>query len=223
MLFAAGFGTRMGALTADQPKPLVPVAGRALLDHALEQVDAHSLERIVVNCHYFPELVKSHLTHRTDISIIHEEGEILETGGGLKNALPLLGKGAVFTMNTDAVWKGPNPLACLQAAWKPQQMDALLLCVPRADAIGHKGQGDFTYGKNGVLSFGPGDVYTGLQIIRTSRLAEIEDHSFSLKRLWEKLLAEDRMFGIQYTGSWCDVGTPQGIELAEDMLGYSRV
>lgn len=223
MLFAAGFGTRMGPLTTHKPKPLIEVAGRTLLDHALKQVDQFSVSKKVVNCHYFPEQITSHLRSRNDITVLHEADEILETGGGLKNASTTLGSGPVFTMNTDAVWHGENPLAVLKDAWKPDEMDALLLCVPRANAISHAGKGDFVYGPDHSISYGPGDVYTGLQIIKTERLSEIRQRSFSLKVLWELLLADKRMFGLQYSGSWCDVGSPLGIELAEKMLGYSRV
>jgi len=223
ILFAAGFGTRMGPLTKTRPKPLVEVAGRALLDHALQQIESVSLDRKVVNCHYFPEQIKAHLAARPDITVIEEKGEILETGGGLKNALPALGQGPVFTMNTDAVWRGENPLKLLLSAWNPDDMDALLLCIPRNNAIGHKGKGDFIYGEDGQITYGPGDVYTGVQIIKTARLAEIEERSFSLKLLWEKLLHDNRIFGVRYTGQWCDVGSPEGIALAENMLKNNDV
>lgn len=223
MLFAAGFGTRMGPLTKDRPKPLVKVAGRALLDHALDQTRDVELGQIVVNCHYFPEQIRSHLKSRTDITLIEEKGDILETGGGLKNALPLLGDGPVFTMNTDAVWRGENPLAALLKAWNPDKMDALLLCVPLAQAIGHAGKGDFLFDEDRRLQYGPGAIYTGLQIIRTDRLSEITDRSFSLKLLWAKLFEDERVFGHLYTGQWCDVGTPEGVILAQDMLGQPDV
>lgn len=223
MLFAAGFGTRMRHLTADRPKPLVKVAGRALLDHALAQTDGIPLKEKVVNSHYFPEQIQAHLTHRSDVTLIREEGPILETGGGLKNALPVLGDGPVFTMNTDAVWQGPNPLQALLDAWQPEDMDALLLCVPKPNAIGHIGDGDFVIDANNRLNYGPGDIYTGVQIIRTDRLSEISEASFSLKLLWAKLLEDQRMFGLRYSGKWCDVGSPEGVALAEDMLRGDHV
>ncbi len=223
MLFAAGFGTRMGALTQDMPKPLVPVAGSPLLDHALEQVDGVNLKTKVVNCHYFPEQIEQHLKGRTDIILIHEAGDILETGGGLKNALPTLGDGPVFTMNTDAVWRGSNPLKTLLSAWDPSTMDALLLCVSKEDAIGHTGRGDFILANDGRITFGPGDIYTGLQIIKTNLLNEITETSFSLKLLWEKLLIRQSMFGVTFDGKWCDVGTPEGVQLAETMLDQDHV
>ncbi len=223
MLFAAGFGTRMGALTKHQPKPLVRVAGRALIDHALTQVDQTPLSTKVVNCHYFPEQIKAHLKHRSDITIIEEKDAILETGGGLKNARSTLGSGPVVTMNTDVVWSGPNPISALLDTWNPQKMDALLLCVPKEMSTGHKGSGDFIFAPNGQIKYGPGNIYTGVQIIKTELLDDIAEASFSLKLLWEKLLKKERMYGLRYAGRWCDVGTPEGIALAEEMLGYSDV
>ena len=130
MLFAAGFGTRMGALTATQPKPMIPVAGRPLIDHALDHVWAYKPQKVVANLHYLPEALEKHLA-TANIALSLEAPDILETGGGLRAALPLLGPAPVFTMNTDAIWRGPNPLAHLAQAWDPAYMDALLLCIPR--------------------------------------------------------------------------------------------
>ena len=126
MLFAAGFGTRMGALTAERPKPLIAVAGKPLIDHALDLVEPLGLARVVANLHYKPEPLIAHLSGR-GILFSHETPDILETGGGLRHALPLLGRGPVFTMNTDAVWRGPNPLTLLAEAWNPDRMDAILI------------------------------------------------------------------------------------------------
>ena len=139
MLFAAGFGTRMGALTSDTPKPMIRVAGRPLIDHALEQVNAIQPKRIVANLHYLPDQIRTHLDGQ-NIAFSDETETILEIGGGLRAALPLLGSGPVFTMNTDAVWRGPNPFKQLLADWNPELMDALLLCIPRANAVGHSGR-----------------------------------------------------------------------------------
>ncbi len=224
MFFAAGFGTRMKHLTKEQPKPLVKVAGRALLDHALVLSDGLDLEKKVVNCHYFPDQIAKHLSDRQDITLIHEAGEILETGGGLKNALPELGNDPVFTSNTDAVWHGANPLEILLNAWEPAKMDALLLCVPKENAIGHDGSGNtLLLDHENRLSYGGNDIYTGVQIIKTNRLAEIDETSFSIKKLWEMFFEERRMFGVRYTGKWCDVGTPEGVALAENMLASADV
>lgn len=222
MMFAAGFGTRMGALTAHQPKPMIRVAGRPLIDHALKLVDEIHPRRVVANVHYLPDQIKTHLAGR-EIAFSDESDRILETGGGLRAALPMLGQGPVFTMNTDAVWKGPNPLRMLLDKWRPDEMDALLLCIPRENAIGHMGQGDFLLNANERLSRGPGHVYSGVQILKTDRLAQISQDVFSLNVLWNQMLQDQRLFGTLYPGQWCDVGRPQGIELAEQMLGYPHV
>ncbi|KEJ97084.1 MurNAc alpha-1-phosphate uridylyltransferase [Pseudosulfitobacter pseudonitzschiae] len=217
MIFAAGFGTRMRHLTQDRPKPMVPVAGRPLIDHALDMVQAIAPDRIVANLHYLPEVLETHLAG-TGVQTVTETGAILETGGGLRNALPMLGAEPVFTVNPDAIWTGANPLQALRAAWDPAQMDALLMCVPVAQAVGYAGQGDFAVGNDGRLKRGPGAVYGGVQIIKTDRLAEIAEDSFSLNVLWDMMLQDNRLFGVIHTGRWCDVGHPEGIALAEAML-----
>ncbi|MEQ9243125.1 nucleotidyltransferase family protein [Roseovarius indicus] len=222
MIFAAGFGTRMGALTADQPKPMIPVAGKPLIDHALDLVRDAALTRVVVNLHYKPEHLRAHLSD-TDILFSEEHPEILETGGGLRHALPLLGNGPVYTMNSDAVWSGPNPLTHLAQTWNPNRMDGLLLCIPPENAIGHTGKGDFDIAETGHASRGPGAIYSGLQILKTDGLSAIPETYFSLNRLWDDMLANNRLFATTYPGKWCDVGRPEGIELAEDMLDYTHV
>lgn len=217
MLFAAGFGTRMGALTAEQPKPMVPVAGRPLIDHALDLIEPLALPRVVVNLHYRPEPLRAHLNGR-GVAFSLETPDILDTGGGLRQALPLLGDGPVFTMNTDAIWQGPNPLDLLSRAWDPARMDALLICVPRENAIGHAGAGDFLLDADGRLSRGPGHVYGGVQIVKTDGLADIPQRAFSLNLLWNRMAEAGRLFGLAYPGHWCDVGHPEGIALAERLL-----
>lgn len=221
MLFAAGFGTRMGALTADCPKPLIKVARKPLIDHALETVDAAGISTVISNTHYLPEMLKTHLANR-NVTLSYE-AEILETGGGLKNALPLLGSGPVFTLNTDVIWTGQNPLTALATAWDPRRMDALLLLVPPTNAIGHTGAGDFLLANNGTIKRGPGNVYSGAQIIKTEGLANITEVKFSLHSLWDQMYDGARIFGIIHHGGWCDVGTPAGIRLAEAMLGKQDV
>jgi len=222
MLFAAGFGTRMGALTATRPKPLIPVAGKPLIDHALDLVNAYRPARIVANLHYLPEKLADHLS-TSGVALSLEQPDILETGGGLRTALPLLGPDPVFTMNTDAIWRGPNPLSLLADLWNPERMDALLLCVPKTHAFGHTGAGDFLIGQGGRATRGPGQVYTGLQIIKTDRLHTIPQPSFSLNLLWDQMLAENSLYVAQYHGKWCDVGRPDSIDIAEDMLSSSDV
>lgn len=218
MIFAAGFGTRMGALTAARPKPLIEVAGRPLIDHALALAEGQGLARIVVNAHYLAEQVTAHLDGRPGVSVTVEAPEILDTGGGLRAALPLLGPGPVFTLNSDAVWTGPNPLATLRAAWDPARMDALLLLVPRESAAGHGGPGDFVHAEGGALARGPGLVYSGAQIVNPERLAAMPEGAFSLNRLWDALIPECRLHGVVHPGGWCDVGHPAAIALAEALL-----
>ncbi len=217
MLFAAGLGTRMGALTHDRPKPLVKVAGKPLIDHALAEVRAAGLSRIVVNAHYQAAQIVAHVAN-TDISVSHETPDLLDTGGGLRAALPLTGPGPLFTMNTDAVWAGPNPLTALAAKWRPEEMDALLLCVAPGQAIGHAGTGDFVLDAQGRAARGPGLIYTGVQIVKTDLLAEIPEAAFSLRLVWSRMIAAGRLYGLPYAGKWCDVGHPAGITLAEEML-----
>ncbi len=221
MLFAAGFGKRMGALTLDRPKPLIPVAGRPLIDHALAQVDGAAITRMVVNLHYRGDQLRTHLADRAGTLFSNEGAMILETGGGLRRALPLLGEGPVLTLNTDAVWTGANPLRQLLAAWRPERMDGLLLLLPVADATGHGGKPDFALSPGGQISRGRGGeshVYLGAQILKTGGLHDIADAVFSLNRLWDRMIAGGRAFGVVHQGGWCDVGVPEGIATAEAML-----
>lgn len=217
MMFAAGFGTRMGDLTKDRPKPLIEVAGRALIDHALDHVETLGPERVVANLHYRADQMAAHLTPK-GVLLSREEPEILETGGGLRAALPLLGSNPVFTMNTDAVWAGPNPLTLLQQTWDPERMDALLMCIPIERTIGHGGDGDFTADADGRITRGPGLVYGGAQIIKTDGLQDFAEPAFSLNLLWNRMHAQGRLFAAEYPGRWCDVGRPEGIALAEGLL-----
>ena len=215
MLFAAGFGTRMGALTADRPKPLIEVAGKPLIDHALTQ--AEGVGRIVANVHWKPDALVRHLQAR-GVAVTRED-PILETGGGLRAALPLLGEGPVMTLNTDAVWTGENPLSQLRDAWDDGRMDGLLLVLP--DAAAGKGAGDFVMdaeGRLGRAKGARGQVYLGAQILRTEGLSAITETVFSLNLLWDRMIAAGRLYGVVHRGGWCDVGHPAGIAEAEAML-----
>jgi MurNAc alpha-1-phosphate uridylyltransferase len=218
MIFAAGFGTRMGKLTLNRPKPLIGVAGRALLDHALDLTHAAGL-RAVVNAHYKADMIAAHVQDRPDTEVIIEQPEILDTGGGLKSALPQLGSGPVYTLNSDAAWAGPNPFECLRAAWQPSRMGALLLLVPQERTVGYTRAGDFATDAQGRLTRNTnGMIYTGAQVLHTDGLADINEASFSLNVLWDQMLPEQQLFGVEYPGFWADVGTPDGIALAEQML-----
>jgi MurNAc alpha-1-phosphate uridylyltransferase len=222
MIFAAGLGTRMGALTRDRPKPLIEVAGRPLIDHALALAHAAGIPRIVVNIHAHAGQLQAHLARVAPDALISHEPELLETGGGLKQALPLLGPGPVFAMNADVVWRGPNPLQALAAGWRPGT-GALLMLVPREDARGHAGPGDFFRDARGRLRR-RGDaeradfVYAGAQIIDPEALAAFPAAAFSLNPVWAGFIAEGRLEGRVHAGGWVDVGRPEGIALAEAEL-----
>ncbi len=217
MLFAAGFGTRMKHLTADRPKPMVQVAGRPLIDHSLALAQAVAPPVIVANLHYKPDMLRDHLAP-CGVQTVLEAPDILDTGGGLRNALPLLGAGPVITMNTDAVWHGPNPLDLLIKAWDPARMDALLMAVDPARAQEHAGAGDFEMEEGGRLSRGAGFIYGGVQILKTDLLAEVAEEAFSLNVIWNMMLARGRLHGLSYPGHWCDVGHPGGIAAAERLM-----
>lgn len=226
MLFAAGFGTRMAALTADRPKPLIEVGGVALLDHALAQVEGAGLARTVVNLHYKGEQIAAHLQGRPNIALAWERELILETGGGLRAAIPQLGPGPVFTLNTDAVWTGPNPLITLRDQWDSTRMDALLLLAPPSQIKGFRGTGDFLLGPDGRISRANGAAglaYLGAQILLPRAIEAIDEQAFSLNILWDQMIAEGRAFGVLHPGGWCDVGRPEGIGEAETMLENANV
>jgi N-acetyl-alpha-D-muramate 1-phosphate uridylyltransferase len=222
MLFAAGFGTRMAPLTDHCPKPLIPVAGRPLIDHTLELVHDIAPAVIVANTHYLADQMAEHLTP-LGVTLSPEHPDILDTGGGLRAALPLLGPGPVFTMNTDAIWAGPNPLKMLRMAWRPAVMDGLLICVPVGQTVGHSGPGDFVIDDAGRVTRGAGWVYGGVQIIKPDLLQRVPEKVFSLNRLWDMLLMKERLFAISYPGRWCDVGHPDGIGQAEILLRKADV
>lgn len=216
LFFAAGLGTRMGDLVKDRPKPLVQVAGKPLIDHALALTEVPEVGTRVVNLHYHAPMLRTHLAGR-DVLFSDETDLLRETGGGLRHALPLLGTGPVITMNSDAVWRGPNPIAQLTAAWR-DGMEALLLIVPRDRVHGHKGAGDFTRDADGRLHRAPDAIYTGVQIIRTETLADVAQDAFSLNLIWDAMAARGGLYGVVYDGQWCDVGQPSSIPLAEAML-----
>ena len=221
MILAAGFGTRMGALTADRPKPLIPVAGRALLDHAIAAA-RNGGGRIAVNAHYRADQIAAHLAaHHPDVALSIEAPEILDSGGGIKRALPHLTSDPIATLNADAVWSGPAPLSVLTAAWDGARMGALMLLVPRDRAIGRQGGGDLAMAPDGRLDWDRSEgglVHTGAQLINPALLAAHPDDVFSLRAIWQALIDEGRLYGVAYPGHWADVGHPEGLTLAEEML-----
>jgi MurNAc alpha-1-phosphate uridylyltransferase len=215
MVFAAGKGTRMAPLTDTVPKPLIPVAGRPLLDRALELARQAGTGPVVVNIHHLGGQIRDHIG--TQAAISDETELLLDTGGGLAKALPLLGAGPVITMNPDVIWTGSNPISALLAAWR-EDMDALLMLVPLARAHGRRGGGDFSLGVDSRLIRKGDLVYGGAQIIRPDRLEDIPGTVFSLNLLWDRLIADGRAHGLVHDGEWCDVGRPDCIPLAEALL-----
>lgn len=219
MLFAAGFGTRMGALTAHQPKPLVRVAGLPLIDHARRLAAQARVTHLVANLHYRGDQLATHLAG-SGIALSWERDAILDTGGGLKAALPLLGTGPVLTLNTDAVWTGGNPLTCLMQAWDADRMDQLFLLLPAAQARSATGRSDFVMDATGRVDWAKGRdgyLYLGAQIIHPRLLTDPKP-AFSLHGPWTRAMAAGRAYGVLHNGGWCDVGHPGGIAEAEEML-----
>lgn len=217
MIFAAGFGTRMMPLTRDKPKPMVELAGRPLIDHAIDLARDAGAKRVVANLHYKADVLREHL-EGSDICLVEEQPDILDTGGGLRHALPFVGEGPVWTLNPDAIWRGPNPLGFAADRWDPDRMDALLVCLEPSRCRGRKARGDFKVGRDGRVSRGGDVIYGGAQILKTDRLTEIADRVFSLNRLWDLMMEEGRCFACIYPGTWCDVGHPEALPIAESML-----
>ncbi len=214
---------RMRPITKTVPKPMIRVAGKPLIDHALDQARDAGLSQIVVNAHHLSDQIEAHVSGMSDVKLVREHPRILDTGGGLRNALPFLGSGPVFTLNSDYVWSGPNPLRLLGEAWDPSRMDGLMLMLPASRATGYRGPGDLCLARDGRLELPerngpPAMVYAGAQIIRTDGLADVRDEVFSVSLLWQQMLARNRLFGIVYTGVWAEVGYPESVELAEAAL-----
>ncbi|MBF9036801.1 NTP transferase domain-containing protein [Rhodobacterales bacterium HKCCE2091] len=224
MILAAGFGTRMAPLTDDRPKPLVEVAGRPLIDHALAVARGGECGPIAVNGHYRADQLARHLSGAPDVTFLHETPDILDSGGGVRNALPVLGPGPLVTLNADAVWTGPNPIRTLRAAWDPARMDGLLLLVPLERAVARQGGGDFALGADGrIAPDTAGHVYTGAQILGAGVVGRRPEGPFPMREIWRDLLATGRLFGCLHPGGWADVGHPGGIAEAEHMLETARV
>jgi MurNAc alpha-1-phosphate uridylyltransferase len=227
MVLAAGLGKRMRPLTDDRPKPLVKVAGKPLLDYALDRFAAAGVSRAVVNVHYFPDMIEAHLAGRKTpkIAISDEREVLLETGGGLKKASSFLGAKPVYCTNTDAILldePGSEACARLADAFDVAKMDALLLLAAKTDASGYDGAGDFDRAADGRIAFRSGAVapyvYTGLQIINPELLGDAPDGPFSLKISWDKAAQAGRLFGLLHRGFWMHVGDPEGLKIAEARL-----
>ncbi len=230
MVMAAGLGKRMRPLTATRPKPLVEIAGRTLLDHTFDHLRAAGVRKAVVNVHYMPDALEAHLRNRvTGIeTVVSDEREVLlETGGGIVKALPLIDSDPFLVVNSDNFWvDGPvDSLRHLAAHWDDARMDALLLLVPLSSANCHLGQGDFHMSATGrIKRKKPGGVapfvYIGIQML-SKRLfeGEMPSGAFSTNVLWDRAIAHGRCYGAVHQGLWFDIGAPPNIRKAEEMLG----
>ena len=229
IVLAAGLGLRMRPLTDNMPKALLPVAGKTLVDRALDWLDASGIREVVVNSFYKAELLEAHVLARTSPQIIiSREKVLLETGGGIKHALPLLGDAPFFSVNSDVIClDGKIPaLQRLLNAWDDDEMDALLLVHPTKQAVGFDGPGDF-FVEGNILrrrldnTFAP-YVFTGIQLLHPRLFAHAPDGVFSLNVLYNQGMAEDgtlkRVRALIHDGRWLHVGDPAGLTLAEAQL-----
>jgi N-acetyl-alpha-D-muramate 1-phosphate uridylyltransferase len=232
MVLAAGLGARMRPLTDRMPKPLIKVAGKALIDHALDRLGDAGVETAVVNVHHMADLVESHLKARTrpKLEISDERGELLDTGGGVVKALPLLGEAPFFHMNSDTLWiEGVTPnLTRLGAQFDPRRMDILLLLASTTASIGYDGRGDFAMAPDGrlrrraereVVPF----VYAGAAILSPRLFAAAPKGKFSLNRMFDDAIEAGRLHGLRLEGTWMHVGTPAAIAAAEAAILESVV
>ncbi len=230
MVLAAGLGTRMRPLTNDRPKALVEVAGKALIDHMLDRLVAAGVETAVVNVHYFADLVEAHLKAREakglgpKIVISDERAQALETGGGIKHALALLGEDPVFVANIDSIWieHGGAAIDAVAAAWGPETMDVCLMLASTNRSLGFHDTGD-VFLEDGVVRFkDPGEiaplVYVGVHICKPAITADGPDGPFSLLPLWKTLAADHRVHGVAPDGLWMHVGDPDAKLAAEARL-----
>jgi MurNAc alpha-1-phosphate uridylyltransferase len=226
MVMAAGLGKRMRPLTATQPKPLVRVAGKALIDHSLDRVADAGIARAVVNVHYLADALEAHLAARKApaITVSDERDLLLETGGGLIKAQALL-PDPFFCLNSDNIWlDGPRDVfAELSDAWQPDKMDALLLLVPHARAQNYVGKGDFHLDPLGrITRRRPGRIapfiYTGIQLVSHRLLRDAPAGPFSTNVLWQRAIEEQRLYGTIHMGLWFEVGDPGAIAPTEAWL-----
>ena len=228
MVMAAGLGKRMRPLTATRPKPLVRVAGKALIDHSLDRIEAAGIGHVVVNVHYLADALEAHLAAQKrpfTIAVSDEREQLLETGGGMVKALPQLKGDPILIVNSDNIWTdGPqDSIRHLARHWDGEKMDALLLLICQASASGHGGRGDFHMDPAGKLSRRkPGHiapfVYTGIQLVSPRLLDNAPEGPFSTMVFWERAIAAGRLYGLSHMGQWFDVGTPASIAPTEAAL-----
>lgn len=228
MIMAAGKGTRMMPLTADRPKPLIEVGGVALLDHVLDHLRDAGVGKVVINAHYRASQVEDHMARHAadlDVTISDERELLLDTGGGLVCALPLISDDPFLCVNADNWWvdAGENAFSRLMRAWDDSKMDVLMLLVPFGDAHNTQGQGDFDMTSDGQLSRRcPDDhgtyVWTGIQMLSKRLIVDPPSDVFSTNIFWDRAIKQGRCFGLEHQGLWFDVGYPAAITAAEQKL-----
>jgi N-acetyl-alpha-D-muramate 1-phosphate uridylyltransferase len=234
MVLAAGLGTRLRPITDTMPKPLVPVAGKPMIDYALDALADAGVTHAVVNVHHFADRMEAHLGAypRLTITISDERAALMNSGGGLAKGLKLLPPGPLFVMNADLFWVGETPdepsnLEKLAAFFDPDRMDMALLCVPLERTTGHNGKKDFQLDADGRLSrYLDGDdnpvVYAGAIVLQSSLLDDAPDDAFNLNIYFDKAIERGRLFGMMISGEWITVGTPEALPLAEAVIARHR-
>lgn len=220
MVLAAGLGTRMRPLTDAMPKPLVPLAGRAMLDHVLDRLAAAGITTAIVNVHYKADQIEQHVRARATPRIIisDERDALLETGGGIVRARNLLGDAPIVIHNSDSVWieKATSNLARLVDAWDSTRMDSLMLLAPSAGSLGYDGRGDFHLDTDGRVRRRASNetapyVFAGVSIIDPKHFDGEAERPFSLNIIWDRILAAGRLHAIVLDGLWMHVGTPEAL------------
>lgn len=230
MVLAAGLGSRMRPITDTLPKPLVSVSGQPLIDHVFDRAVAAGLRRLVVNVHHLADQVETHVTARRDIAttISDERETLLETAGGLKKALPLIGSDPIFAFNSDCLWidGGSALIPAMAKGWDPDRMDMLLALAPTVTSVGYDGRGDFDLDSSGQLSrrgekkIAP-FVYMGVALLKKQVFDGTPDGPFSLNVVFDRLLEKGTLSGIRLDGLWMHVGTPDAIADAEWAIAES--
>ena len=229
MILAAGLGTRMRPITKQTPKSLVQVDGHSLIDHIIDRLVEGGVTDIVVNLHYLGDQVERQLSRREspNITFSWEHGELLETGGGVKNALKQLGNDPFWVVNCDALWlNGPQKMmARAIEQWDPEKMDALLILHSTVDAYGYEGQGDFQVDPNGLLTRRTELetvpwLFTGIQILKPRVFDNTPMEAFSLNVVYNNMIENARLYGMVHDGEWFHVGTPEGLGEVEGFMKY---
>jgi len=228
MVLAAGLGTRMRPLTDTQPKALIPVAGKALIDHVLDRLRDAGVERAVVNVHHMADRMEAHLAARRDLEVLisDERAALLDSGGGIRHAADKLGRDPIYVANIDSLWiEGATPaLETLKAAWDPLAMDILLLLVKRGQGIGFEGPQGFFRDATGRLTHSTASepptpfANMGIAILKPQLLDDQPAGAFSIIPIWHRLQAEGRLHGVAMDGFWMHVGDPAARDLAEARL-----